>query len=87
MYFSDSPEIDVYIGEIRLFSYTRRPAGWLPTDGRLLPIRDFNALFALIGTTYGGDGTTDFALPKLESPLPGTQHFIAVGGVFPRIQD
>ena len=46
------------------------PGGWLPADGRLLPINQFLPLFALIGTTYGGNGTTDFALPNLigESP-------------------
>lgn len=41
------------------------PGGWLPAEGQLLPISQFSALFALIGTTYGGNGTTNFALPNL----------------------
>ncbi len=82
-----NPEIDVYIGEIRLFSYARLPLGWLPADGRLLSVNDFIALFTLLGTTYGGDGRKDFALPTLESPTPGLHYFIATGGVFPRLQD
>ncbi|CAO3417626.1 phage tail protein [Azospirillum argentinense] len=82
-----NPEIDVYIGEIRLFSYARLPLGWLPADGRRLSVNHFIALFSLIGTTYGGDGEKEFALPTLESPAPGLQYCIAVGGVFPRLQD
>jgi microcystin-dependent protein len=44
---------------------SRVPGGWMPADGRLLPINRFPALFAVLGTTYGGNGTTDFALPNL----------------------
>jgi microcystin-dependent protein len=53
-----------YVGEIRAFA-SELPRDWLPCDGRLLPINQNNALFALIGTFYGGDGTSTFALPDL----------------------
>ena len=54
-----------FVGEIRLFPYTFVPRGWALCDGRLLPIAQHTALFALLGTTYGGNGTVNFALPDL----------------------
>jgi microcystin-dependent protein len=54
-----------YVGEIRLFAGNFAPQGWLPCDGSLVPIADYDTLFQLIGTTYGGDGQTTFALPDL----------------------
>ena len=61
-----------YIGEIRMFGFGSRgaPQGWQACDGSLLPISQFDALFALIGTTYGGDGQTTFAVPDLRGRLP-----------------
>ncbi|HEX4853078.1 phage tail protein [Arenimonas sp.] len=59
-----------YIGEIRLFPYNFAPRDWIDCDGRLLPISQYDALFALIGTTYGGDGQSTFALPDLRGRLP-----------------
>lgn len=59
-----------FIGEIRLLGFSRVPRGWLPCDGSLVPISTFEALFALIGTTYGGDGATTFAMPDLRGRLP-----------------
>lgn len=61
-----------YIGEIRMFSFGTRgaPTGWQACDGSLLPISEYDALFALIGTTYGGDGQTTFAVPDLRGRLP-----------------
>lgn len=59
-----------YIGEIRLFAGNFAPAGWEFCDGRLLPIGENEALFTLIGTTYGGDGESTFALPDLRGRLP-----------------
>jgi microcystin-dependent protein len=53
-----------YVGEIRAFA-SELPDGWLPCDGRLLAINRYNILFALVGTLYGGDGITTFALPDL----------------------
>lgn len=54
-----------FIGEIKLVPYTFAPLGWMFCHGQLLPISQFDALFALIGTTYGGDGQETFALPDL----------------------
>lgn len=59
-----------YIGEIRMFGFGRTPNGWQACDGSLLPIAENDALFALIGTTYGGDGQTTFAVPDLRGRLP-----------------
>jgi microcystin-dependent protein len=59
-----------YVGEIRMFAGNFAPAGWMFCDGQLLPIADYDTLFALIGTTYGGDGQSTFALPDLRGRLP-----------------
>ena len=56
---------DPFLGEIRLFPYTFAPRGWAFCNGQVLPISQNTALFALIGTIYGGDGRTTFALPDL----------------------
>jgi microcystin-dependent protein len=59
-----------YIGEIRMFGGSFAPAGWAFCNGQLIPISENNALFTLIGTTYGGDGQNTFALPNLQSRIP-----------------
>ena len=59
-----------YVGEIRMFGGSFAPAGWMTCDGQLLPISEFDTLFNLIGTTYGGDGQSTFALPNLSGRLP-----------------
>lgn len=59
-----------YVGEIRMFAGNFAPAGWSFCDGQLLPISENETLFQLIGTTYGGDGQSTFALPDLQSRLP-----------------
>lgn len=59
-----------FVGEIRLFGFQRVPTGWLQCNGQLLSIAQYDVLFALIGTTYGGDGQTAFALPDLRGQLP-----------------
>jgi len=59
-----------FIGEIRMFGGNFAPAGWAFCDGSLIPISENDALFNLIGTTYGGDGQTTFALPDLQSRVP-----------------
>ena len=59
-----------YIGEIRMFGGTYAPLGWALCQGQLLPISENEALFQLIGTTYGGDGESTFALPDLQGRLP-----------------
>jgi microcystin-dependent protein len=59
-----------YVGEIRMFGGNFAPAGWMFCDGQLLPISENETLFNLIGTTYGGDGQSTFALPDLRGRLP-----------------
>jgi microcystin-dependent protein len=59
-----------FIGEIRMFGGNFAPAGWAFCDGSLIPISENDALFNLIGTTYGGDGQSTFALPDLRSRVP-----------------
>lgn len=59
-----------YIGEIRMFAGSFAPAGWMFCSGQLLPISENETLFQLIGTTYGGDGQSTFALPNLQSRVP-----------------
>ena len=61
---------ECYVGEIRPVPFTFAPVGWLVCDGSLLPISQYEVLYTLIGTTYGGDGTTNFALPDLRSRIP-----------------
>lgn len=62
--------MDAFIGEIKMFGGTYAPMGWRFCDGSLLSITDYSALYALIGTTYGGDGTSNFRLPDLRGRLP-----------------
>lgn len=56
---------DNFLGELRVFSFGRIPRGWLPCEGQVLTIQQYQALYALIRTTYGGDGRVNFALPDL----------------------
>jgi microcystin-dependent protein len=62
--------MDPYVGEIRMFGGTFAPRGWADCNGQLLSIDPNSALFSLIGTTYGGDGQNNFALPDLRSRIP-----------------
>jgi microcystin-dependent protein len=59
-----------YVGEIRMFAGNFAPAGWMFCEGQLLPISENEILFQLIGTTYGGDGESTFALPDLRGRIP-----------------
>ena len=59
-----------YVGEIRIFAGNFNPNGWMFCEGQLLPISENEVLFQLIGTTYGGDGESTFALPDLRGRLP-----------------
>jgi microcystin-dependent protein len=59
-----------YVGEIRMFGGSFAPAGWMFCAGQLLPISEYETLFNLIGTTYGGDGQSTFALPDVQSRVP-----------------
>jgi microcystin-dependent protein len=71
-----------YVGEIRMFAGNFAPAGWNFCDGTSLPISEFETLFNLIGTTYGGDGQSTFAVPDLRGRLP-----IHMGGSFTLAQN
>jgi microcystin-dependent protein len=59
-----------FIGEIRLVAFDYPPSGWLQANGQLLPVQQYAALFALYGVTFGGNGTTNFALPDLRGRTP-----------------
>jgi microcystin-dependent protein len=59
-----------YVGEIRMFGFQRIPVGWQACDGSLLPIDQFSTLYTVIGTAYGGDGTTSFGVPDLRGRIP-----------------
>ena len=59
-----------FIGEIRMFAGNFPPVGWMFCDGQLMPIAENDALFVVVGTTYGGDGQETFALPNLQSRIP-----------------
>jgi microcystin-dependent protein len=61
---------DPFLGQIISVGFNFAPDGWLPCDGRIMPISGYDALYALIGTTYGGDGQTNFALPNLNGRVP-----------------
>ena len=61
---------DQFVAEIRIFPFNFPPTGWAFCNGQLLPISQNTALFSLLGTTYGGDGKSNFALPNLQGSAP-----------------
>jgi len=61
---------DPFMSEIRIFSFNFAPKGWALCNGQLLPINQNQALFSLLGTTYGGDGRVNFGLPNLQGNVP-----------------
>jgi microcystin-dependent protein len=62
-----------FLGEIRIFGFNFAPVGWAQANGQTMQISQYTALFALLGTTYGGNGTTTFALPDLRGRVPINQ--------------
>src|SRR3979409_678410 len=62
--------MDPFVAEIRIFPFNFAPKGWAFCDGQLLPLSQNTALFSLLGTTYGGDGKSNFALPNLQGSAP-----------------
>jgi len=64
---------DSFLGEVKIFAGNFTPRDWAPCDGRLIPISQNTALFSLLGTTYGGNGRTNFALPDLRGRVPISQ--------------
>ena len=77
--------MDAILGLIRLFAFNFVPKGWMLCDGRTLPISQYTAVFSLVGTTYGGDGRSTFALPNLKGkePIAGSTFCICMEGIFP----
>src|SRR5882724_522973 len=79
-----APAAAPVIGQVALFAFPFTPAGWLPCDGRLMSIMQNQQLFSLLGTSYGGNGETDFALPRLKpAGAQGPGYFIAIQGSYP----
>ena len=74
--------MDELIGIIKLFGGNFAPRGFSTCNGQILPISQYTALFSIIGTTYGGDGVTTFALPKI-APLNDAIYIICIEGIFP----
>src|SRR3954452_3954242 len=62
--------MDPFVAEIRIFPFNFAPYGWAWCDGQLLPLSQNTALFSLLGTTYGGNGLSDFALPHMHGEAP-----------------
>ena len=75
-----------FFGQIQLFPYTFAPKDWMFCEGQLLQISQNQALFSLLGTTYGGDGRSSFALPDLrgKEPAAHVRYCISLGGDYPR---
>lgn len=69
---------DPFVAEIRIFPFNFAPTGWATCDGQLLPLSQNTALFSLLGTTYGGDGKSNFALPNIQGRAP-----MHIGGAQP----
>ena len=65
--------MDPFLGQITLFPYNFAPFGWALCEGQILPIQQYSALFALLGTQFGGNGTSNFALPDLRGRAPNGQ--------------
>lgn len=72
------------LGTVKLVAFNYTPEGYLPCDGRLLNVQQEQAMYALLGNTYGGDYSHTFAIPKLESPLAGLHYIICVRGLWPQ---
>jgi microcystin-dependent protein len=73
------------LGQIMLFAGNFAPVGWEFCAGQMLPINQNQALFSLLGTTFGGDGEVNFALPDLrtKAPVSGSNYIIAIEGSYP----
>lgn len=74
--------MDFLLGGIILFAGNFAPQGWAFCDGSLVAVNENMALFSVLGTTYGGDGVTNFALPNLPDQN-GAKHIIAIVGIYP----
>ena len=73
------------IGDVVIFPYQFTPQGYLPCDGQLLPIAEYETLFMLLGTRFGGDGQETFGLPNDTGKAPpGSRYYISASGKYPR---
>jgi microcystin-dependent protein len=77
--------MDYFLGNILLFPYSFTPMGFLLCNGQTLNVTQYQALFSLIGYTYGGNGTTTFCIPNMlgQEPQPGMNYYIAMSGLYP----
>lgn len=77
--------VEEYVGMIKLFAGNFAPMGWTECRGQLMPINNNEPLFSILGTTYGGDGKTTFALPNLakKTPASGMKYIICMNGAYP----
>ena len=78
--------MDYYVGQILLLPYTFAPKGTMRCQGQLLPVVQYQTLYSLIGTKFGGDGISNFGLPNLmgAEPVPGLEYCIVLEGVYPQ---
>lgn len=75
--------MEPFVGEINYVAFNFAPEGWFQCDGQTLPINQYTALFSLLGTTYGGDGVTNFKLPDMRGKVPVHQGQHPGGSMFP----
>lgn len=77
--------METFIGAVELFPFSFQPLDWFLCDGRLLNISQYDVLYSLLGNQFGGDGSTNFALPNLlgTEPIPGMNFYIATAGDYP----
>lgn len=75
--------MDEYLGMIKLFAGNFIPSGYLECNGQLLNLQQNVALYSILGTTYGGDGHTSFALPKMDAPVDEMKYIICAQGMYP----
>ncbi len=77
--------MECYIGDVFLFAFNFAPQGFILCNGATLNIMQYQALFSLIGITYGGDGSTTFAVPNMlgAEPAPNLRYYIAAEGYYP----
>lgn len=75
--------MEAMIGEVRYFAFPFTPSCWLPCEGHVLEIARYMALYSLLGTQFGGDGVTNFAVPTIASVEGHPKAFICIEGIYP----
>ena len=75
--------MDEIIGTIKLYAGNFAPRGFMECNGQTLPVTQYQALYSILGITYGGNYNTEFLLPKLQSPIVGMRYIICVEGMYP----